>query len=46
MSRWLLFTAFVVALAVPLDVSAQQQFPSTLAGHAYLPAQAISLAPP
>jgi hypothetical protein len=32
MSRWLLFTAFVVALAVPLDVSAQQQFPSTLAG--------------
>src|SRR5262245_15358766 len=46
MSRWLPFTAFVVALAVPLDVSAQQQFPATLAGHAYLPAQAISLAPP
>jgi hypothetical protein len=46
MSRWSLFTVSVVALAVPLDVTAQQQFPATLAGHAYLPAQAISLAPP
>ena len=46
MSRWLFLTMSVVTLAVPLDVSAQQQFPATLAGHAYLPAQAISLEPP
>jgi hypothetical protein len=46
MSRWLLFTLSIVALTLPLDVSAQQQFSATLAGHAYLPAQTISLAPP
>jgi hypothetical protein len=40
MSRSLLFASFLVALAVPLDVAAQQQFPATLAGHAVLPAHA------
>jgi hypothetical protein len=45
MSR-LLFGWFVVALAVPLDVSAQQQFSATLAGHAVLPALAITIEPP
>jgi hypothetical protein len=45
MSR-LLFALFVVALGVPLDVSAQQQFPATLAGHAVLPALAITIEPP
>src|SRR6266550_4125966 len=45
MSR-LLFGWFVVALGVPLDVSAQQQFPATLAGHAVLPALAITIEPP
>jgi hypothetical protein len=42
----LLFALFVVALAVPLDVSAQQQFPASLAGHAVLSALAITLEPP
>jgi hypothetical protein len=46
MSRWLLLALFVVALAVPLDVSAQQKFPATLAGHAILPALAITVEPP
>jgi hypothetical protein len=46
MSRWLLFALWVVSLAVPLDVSAQQQFPATLAGHAVLPALAITVEPP
>jgi hypothetical protein len=46
MGRWLLFALSIVALAVPLDVSAQQQFPATLAGHAVLPALAIAIEPP
>jgi hypothetical protein len=46
MGRWLIFALFVGALAVPLDVSAQQQFPATLAGHAVLPALAITIEPP
>ena len=37
---------FAVALVAPLDASAQQQFPATLAGHAVLPALAIALDPP
>jgi hypothetical protein len=37
---------FAVALVTPLDASAQQQFPATLAGHAVLPALAIALDPP
>jgi hypothetical protein len=32
--------------AVPIAVHAQQEFPATLKGHAWLPAQAIFLAPP
>ncbi|HVE90092.1 MAG TPA: esterase-like activity of phytase family protein [Burkholderiaceae bacterium] len=32
--------------AVPLAAHAQQQFPASLRGHAWLPAQAISLTPP
>ena len=35
-----------IALAAPLDASAQQQFPATLAGHGVLPALAIALDPP
>jgi hypothetical protein len=46
MNRCVLLALFAAALAVPLDVVAQQQFPATLAGHAYLPADAISLEPP
>jgi hypothetical protein len=46
MRRRLLFVSLLPALAVPADVSAQQQFPAELVGHAYLPAQAISLPPP
>jgi hypothetical protein len=42
----LLFALFVVALAVPLDVSAQQQFPASLAGHGVLSALAITIEPP
>jgi hypothetical protein len=42
----LLFALFVVALAVPFGVSAQPQFPATLAGHAVLPALAITIEPP
>jgi hypothetical protein len=45
MSR-LLFALFVVALGAPLDVSAQQPFPATLAGHAVLPALAMTIEPP
>ena len=40
-------TILILAFAaVPLAVHAQQQFPATLKGHAWLPAQAISLTPP
>jgi hypothetical protein len=35
-----------MALAVPIDVSAQQQFTATLAGHAILPALAVTIEPP
>ena len=42
----LLFASLLVALAVPLNASAQQQFPATLAGHAVLPALAIAVDPP
>ena len=44
--RGLVVALFGFALAVPLDASAQQQFPATLAGHAVLPALAIALEPP
>lgn len=37
---------FLVALFAPLALQAQQKFPATLAGHAWLGATAISLAPP
>jgi hypothetical protein len=46
MPRWLLFVSLLPTLAVPAGVSAQQQFPAELVGHAYLPAQAIALPPP
>jgi hypothetical protein len=44
--RRLLLIMLVTALAIPLDASAQQQYPATLAGHAVLPALAIALEPP
>jgi hypothetical protein len=46
MYRWSLSASFAIALAAPLDASAQQQFPATLAGHGVLPALAIALDPP
>ena len=46
MYRSSLCALLAVALAAPLDASAQQQFPATLAGHAVLPALALMLEPP
>jgi hypothetical protein len=43
---WTLGLAVVAVVALPLVVQAQSQFPATLAGHAWLPALAISLSPP
>jgi hypothetical protein len=46
MHRWSLCALFALAFAAPLEASAQQQFPATLAGHAVLTALAIALEPP
>jgi hypothetical protein len=46
MQRWLFCAPLVGAFIVPLPAAAQQQFPATLAGHAFVPAQAVILPPP
>src|SRR5919109_943623 len=46
MRAWLRCAPLLTAFVVPLPSNAQQQFPATLAGHAFIPAQAHLLPPP